>query len=152
VYFFRKRVLLIILLISRTCGDKFVGNDFYFALVFKLHWFKVVVFSGTLDGATRLAASYALVGVGRESGRSILASASSACHRLDPPLLPKCFIPLDYFVAPLAISNIGREVGRPGRSQAAPSSSMVVVELLLIIDSVVMHLFDFCLSCGTNRL
>jgi len=132
VYFFRKRVLLIILLISRTCGDKFVGNDFYFALVFKLHWFKVVVFSCTLDEATRLAVSYALVGVGRESGRSILTSASSACHRLDPPLLPKCFIP----VAPLEVSNIGREVGRPGRSQAAPSSSMVVVELLLIIDSV----------------
>jgi len=96
----------------------------------------VVVFSCTLDEATRLAASYVLVGVGRESGRSILTSASSACHRLDPPLLPKCFIPLDCFVASLAVSNIGREVGRPGRSQAAPSSSMVVVELLLIIDSV----------------
>jgi hypothetical protein len=44
---------------------------------------------------------------------------------LDPPLLPKCFGPVDCFVAPLAVSGIGREVGRPGRSQAALSSSMV---------------------------
>jgi len=86
---FAKHITLIILLVSRTHEDRTWGKWVFRPCLQpslvqihkkKLCWFKVVVFSGTLDEARRLAASYTLVDVGRESGRSILRLVSMVFH------------------------------------------------------------------------